>query len=69
MSILNTIQSINETTNVAITGTKVDGTAFTNREFTLNPDDQKVEDVVVLQEADGSFKSFRTANITNISVL
>ena len=69
MSILNTIQSINETTNVAITGTKVDGTAFTNREFTLNPADQKVEDVVVLQEADGSFKSLRTANITSISIL
>ena len=68
MSILNTIQSITETTNVTITGTKVDGTPFTNREFTLNPADQKVEDVVVLQEADGSFKSFRTANIESISV-
>ena len=68
MSILNTIQSITETANVTITGTKVDGTSFTNREFTLNPADQKVEDVVVLQEADGSFKSFRTANIEAINV-
>ena len=64
MSILNTIQSINETTNVAITGTKVDGTAFTNREFTLNSSDQAVEDVVVLQEANGDYKSLRTSNIS-----
>ena len=69
MSILNTINAITETTNVAITGTKVDGTTFTNREFTLNPDDQKVEDVVVLQEANGDFKSLRTSNITSISIL
>ena len=69
MSILNTIQSINGTANVAITGTKVDGTAFTNREFTLNSADQKVEDVVVLQEADGAFKSLKTANISSISIL
>ena len=69
MSTINTIQSITETTNVAITGTKVDGTSFTNREFSLNPDDQKVEDVVVLQEANGDYKSLRTANITAISVI
>ena len=69
MSILNTIKSINGTANVSITGTKVDGTAFTNREFTLNSDDQNVEDVVVLQEADGSFKSLRTSNIESISIL
>ena len=69
MSILNTIQSINGTANVAITGTKVDGTAFTNREFTLNSADQAAEDVVVLQEADGAYKSLRTSNITSISVL
>ena len=69
MSILNTIQSINGTANVAITGTKVDGTAFTNREFTLNSADQAAEDVVVLQEADGAYKSLRTSNISSISVL
>ena len=69
MSVLNTIQSINGTATVAITGTKVDGTAFTNREFTLNSADQAVEDVVVLQEANGDYKSLRTSNITSISVL
>ena len=68
-SILNTIQSINGTATVSITGTKVDGTAFANREFTLNSADQSVEDVVVLQEADGAYKSLRTSNITAISVV
>ena len=69
MSNLNTIQSINGTANVSITGTKVDGTAFANREFTLNSSDQKVEDVVVLQESNGAYKSLRVSNISTISVL
>ena len=66
---INTIQSINGTATVSITGTKVDGTAFANREFTLNSADQKVEDIVVLQEADGAYKSLRVSNISAISVL
>ena len=69
MSNLNTIQSINGTATVSITGTKVDGTPFTNREFTLNSSDQKVEDVVVLQESNGAYKSLRVSNISAISVL
>ena len=68
-NVLSTINGINGTANVSITGTKVDGTAFSNRNFTLNSADQNVEDVVVLQEADGSFKSLRTSNITSISIL
>ena len=68
MNTLNTIQSIKGTANVSITGTKVDGSSFTNRAFTLNSKDQTVEDVVVLQEANGSYKSLRTSNITAISV-
>ena len=68
MNILNTIQSIKGTANVSITGTKVDGSSFTNRAFTLNSADQTVEDVVVLQEANGSYKSLRTSNITAISI-
>jgi len=67
--VLNTINSINGTATVSITGTKVDGTAFTNREFTLDSADQSVEDIVVLQEANGDYKSLRTSNITSISVL
>ena len=68
-NVINTINGINGTATVAITGTKVDGTAFANREFTLNSADQSVEDIVVLQEADGAYKSLRTSNIESISVL
>ena len=69
-SILNTIQSINGTVTVLVSGTKVDGTAFTDRKFTLNSADQKVEDTTVLQEvSDKAFKSLKTANITSISIL
>ena len=68
-NVLSTINGIKGTANVSITGTKVDGTAFSNREFTLNSSDQSVEDIVVLQEADGAYKSLRTSNITSISVL
>ena len=68
MNTLNTIQSIKGTANVSITGTKVDGSSFTNRAFTLNSADQTVEDVVVLQEANGSYKSLRASNISSITV-
>ena len=66
MSILNTINAITETANVAITGTKVDGTAY-NRTVTFNSGDQKAEDVLVVQQ-DGDYRSFKTSLIESISV-